>query len=97
MPSAELDRRMRAADVVIGHSGTGTALAALSAGKVPILSPRSVEHGEHVDRHQYDLAAFLADRGLAVVREPDQITPADLDTARRWRATLAPDLAPVSL
>jgi UDP-N-acetylglucosamine transferase subunit ALG13 len=97
VPSSQLDERMRAADVVIGHAGTGTALAALSAGKVPILSPRSVDHGEHIDRHQQDLAAFLGDRGLAIVREPDQITAADLDTARRWRATLASDLAPVSL
>lgn len=97
LPSSELARAMEQADVVIGHAGTGTALAALAAGKVPILAPRSVAHGEHIDSHQRDLSSFLAERGLAVVREPDALTRSDLDTARRWRATLKHDLSPVSL
>ena len=97
LPSADLNRALQQADVVIGHAGTGTALAALAAGKVPILSPRSVSHGEHIDGHQRDLSDFLADRGLALVREPDALTASDLDTARRWRATLTHDLSPVSL
>ena len=41
-------------------------------------SPRSVEHGEHIDSHQDDLAAFLSERGLAVVRQADEITYDDL-------------------
>ena len=36
--SATLSAELTAADVVIGHAGTGTALAALSAGKVPVLA-----------------------------------------------------------
>ncbi|MEZ3159174.1 glycosyltransferase [Microbacterium sp. BWT-B31] len=95
LPQAALSARMAEADVVIGHAGTGTALAALAAGKVPILSPRSVAHGEHVDGHQHDLAGFLAERGLAVVREPDQISADDLDLARRWHAVAASGLPPV--
>ena len=82
---------------MIGHAGTGTALAALSAGKVPVLAPRSIAHGEHIDAHQDDLAAFLAERGLAVVRQPDAITSDDLREASRWRVTRRDDLDPVSI
>ena len=97
VPSAVLSAELEAADVVIGHAGTGTALAALSAGKVPVLAPRSVGHGEHVDGHQDDLAAFLAERGLAIVRPADAITAEDLQEASRWRVTRRDDLAPVSI
>ncbi|MBT2498944.1 hypothetical protein J7E25_07530 [Agromyces sp. ISL-38] len=95
VPSATLSAELGAADVVIGHAGTGTALAALIAGKVPVLSPRSVHHGEHIDSHQDDLAAFLAERGLAVVRPADAITPDDLREASSWRVTRRDDLEPV--
>ena len=95
--SATLSAELAAADVVIGHAGTGTALAALSAGKVPVLSPRSVEHGEHIDSHQDDLAAFLSERGLAVVRQADEITYDDLREASRWRVSRRDDLAPVTI
>lgn len=97
VPSARLSAELEAADVVIGHAGTGTALAALAAGKVPVLAPRSVEHGEHVDSHQDDLAAFLADRGLAVIRPADEITEDDLREASRWRVTRRDDLEPVAI
>jgi UDP-N-acetylglucosamine transferase subunit ALG13 len=97
VPSATLSSELAAADVVIGHAGTGTALAALSAGKVPVLAPRSVAHGEHVDSHQEDLAAFLAERGLAIVRSADEITLDDLREASRWRVTRRDDLEPVTM
>ncbi|MFD4422589.1 glycosyltransferase [Agromyces sp. NPDC058484] len=95
--SAVLSAELAAADVVIGHAGTGTALAALSAGKVPVLAPRSVAHGEHVDSHQDDLAAFLAERGLAVIRPADEINVDDLREASRWRVTRRDDLEPVAI
>ncbi|ANJ26290.1 glycosyltransferase [Agromyces aureus] len=97
VPSAVLSAELEQADVVIGHAGTGTALAALSAGKVPVLAARSVGHGEHVDAHQDDLAAFLAERGLAIVRPADEITLDDLVEASRWRVTRRDDLEPVSI
>ena len=95
--SATLSAELTAADVVIGHAGTGTALAALSAGKVPVLAARSVDHGEHIDSHQDDLAAFLAERGLAVVCPADDITYDDLREASRWRVSRRDDLEPVAI
>jgi UDP-N-acetylglucosamine--N-acetylmuramyl-(pentapeptide) pyrophosphoryl-undecaprenol N-acetylglucosamine transferase len=62
-----------------------------------VLSPRSVEHGEHIDSHQDDLAAFLSERGLAVVRQADEITFDDLREASRWRVSRRDDLAPVTI
>jgi UDP-N-acetylglucosamine--N-acetylmuramyl-(pentapeptide) pyrophosphoryl-undecaprenol N-acetylglucosamine transferase len=97
LSSARLSAEIEAADVVIGHAGTGTALAALIAGKVPLLAARSVSHGEHIDSHQDELAAFLTERGLAVVRSADGITADDLREAARWKVTLRDDLAPVSI
>lgn len=70
----ELERAMREADVVIAHAGVGTALTALSAGKCPVLLPRRKMHGEHVDDHQLDIAAALADRGLAVVADAGEVS-----------------------
>lgn len=97
VPTERLAAELAAADVVIGHAGTGTALAALCAGRVPVLAARSAARGEHIDDHQSDLAGFLAERGLAIVRPAGQITIEDLREAARWRVELRHDLDPVSI
>src|SRR4051812_14706754 len=81
MPAAQLFDKMAAADVVIAHAGTGSALAALQAGRLPVLAPRRPEFNEHVDSHQAEIAGMLADRHLAIVREADSITKEDLYSA----------------
>ncbi|MCK6068103.1 MULTISPECIES: glycosyltransferase [Microbacterium] len=97
IPSHELQRAMREADVVIGHAGTGTALAALSAGKLPLLVPRRVIHGEHVDAHQEDLARALQGRGLAVVREADAVSLSDLVEVSQYAVQSADSPSEVDL
>lgn len=79
--STELRRAILAADVVISHAGTGSALTALELGKIPVLAPRSAGHGEHVDDHQYEIAKQLSKRGLAVVAEPAELDYGHLRTA----------------
>lgn len=66
------------ADIVIAHAGVGSALTALAAGLRPLLAPRSAGLGEAGDDHQGQLAAELQRRGLAVHREPHDITLDDL-------------------
>src|SRR4029078_6929114 len=66
IPERELIDAMREADVVVAHAGVGTALAALEVGKCPVLVPRRLAHGEHVDDHQTQIAEALARRGRAV-------------------------------
>jgi UDP-N-acetylglucosamine transferase subunit ALG13 len=83
--AAELEKALRQADVVIAHAGTGSALAALEAGKCPVLVPRQAEHGEHIDDHQWDTAAELERRGLAVVSGVEALTLEDLRRAQARR------------
>lgn len=72
---------MRRADVVVAHAGTGSALAALDAGRCPVLIPRERAHGEHIDDHQRQIAAELELRGLAIHRSVESLTYADLEQA----------------
>jgi UDP-N-acetylglucosamine--N-acetylmuramyl-(pentapeptide) pyrophosphoryl-undecaprenol N-acetylglucosamine transferase len=78
IPERDLIHAMREADVVVAHAGVGTALAALEAGKCPVLVPRRLAHGEHVDDHQTQIALELARRGLSVSVEADALTRDDL-------------------
>lgn len=71
----ELEAAMDSADVVVAHAGTGTALTTFEHGRCPVLVPRRAEHAEHVDDHQVGTARALADRGLALYAEVDQLTP----------------------
>jgi UDP-N-acetylglucosamine--N-acetylmuramyl-(pentapeptide) pyrophosphoryl-undecaprenol N-acetylglucosamine transferase len=90
IPERELTDAMRDADVVVAHAGVGTALAALEVGKCPVLVPRRLAHGEHVDDHQIQIARELARRGLSVSVDADALTRDDLlDAAGRAVTTVA--------
>jgi len=65
LPAHELRDAMSAADLVICHAGTGSALTALEAGHLPVLVPRQQKHGEHIDDHQVQIATELHKLGLA--------------------------------
>jgi UDP-N-acetylglucosamine transferase subunit ALG13 len=64
MGESELQRLMGKADVVIAHAGAGSAMAALQAGRQPILIPRLARYGEMVDDHQLLIGSALARKGL---------------------------------
>lgn len=66
VPHEEMLEAIRKADVVVSHSGTGSAMSAMEQGKHPILVPRLARFGEHVDDHQIQIAGELDDRGLAI-------------------------------
>jgi UDP-N-acetylglucosamine transferase subunit ALG13 len=97
LPAAQLREEIANADIVISHAGTGSILTALSLGKRPVVVPRRAAHGEHVDGHQDDLAAYVADAGLATVLEADAVTLDDLEESRRWHVLTAEDLERVAL
>lgn len=92
LPSDVLRRAMAAADVVITHAGVGSALAALSVGRIPVLLTRSAAHGEHVDDHQAEFARRLAAAGLAIATDPDSLEPLHLLRASRLQAVATADL-----
>ncbi len=81
VPAPELEAAMQAADVVIAHAGTGTALTAFELGRCPVLVPRRARYDEHVDDHQVPTAVSLAARGLALHAEVEEITEQLLRTA----------------
>jgi UDP-N-acetylglucosamine transferase subunit ALG13 len=61
------------ADLCISHSGVGSAMQVMDLGRAPLLVPRRRERNEHVDDHQQQIARELAERGLAVAAEADEI------------------------
>lgn len=75
VPADRLRAAIANADLVVAHAGTGSSLQILDAGRVPLLLPRSASHGEHIDDHQALIARELTDRGLAVVADPDDLSP----------------------
>ncbi len=81
VPAQELEAAMVAADVVVAHAGTGTALTAFELGRCPVLVPRRVGHAEHIDDHQVGTARALSARGLALYTEVEQLTPEVLHEA----------------
>jgi UDP-N-acetylglucosamine transferase subunit ALG13 len=81
LPWADLSVAMKEADVVVAHTGIGSAIDAMEAGKCPVLVPREARHGEHIDDHQRQIAAELAARRLAVYRSVEELTMADLREA----------------
>lgn len=74
IPSGELRAAIAEADVVVSHSGTGSALTAFELGKVPVLLPREARFGEHIDDHQALTAMEMTRRGLAVATPVDQLS-----------------------
>ena len=74
LPSADLADAMSAADLVVAHAGVGSALAALQAGRAPLLIPRRKHYGEHVDDHQIQIARHLMQRGISVSCEANDLS-----------------------
>lgn len=97
VPNAELRAAINSADLVVAHSGIGSAITALELGRRPVLVPRRPQYGEHVDDHQELIARELAGRGIAVSREADELTADDLMRAARGRVAESSALGPFKL
>lgn len=97
LASSDLDRAMATADVVISHAGTGSALAALEAGKCPVLVARRKAYGEHVDDHQAEVAKMLADRGLAISCSVEELSLDLMERAARRRISVVEEPPPFIL
>lgn len=94
---AELRAAFRAADVVVVHAGVGAALEALDAGRRPLVVPRLKRFGEHVDDHQLEVAHELERRGLAIVRDVEDLGRDDLAAAAAGGVAAAADPPPLDL
>ncbi|MFT4109069.1 glycosyltransferase [Propionicimonas sp.] len=91
LPAEELRAAISASDLVVMHAGVGSVLVALDEGKVPVILPRRQHHKEMVDDHQTEIAAVLADRGLAITVDPDELTAEHLSRAAGLAARRRPE------
>jgi UDP-N-acetylglucosamine transferase subunit ALG13 len=57
---------MACADLVICHAGVGTVMSALRLGRTPVVMPRLMDRGEHVDDHQLQITRALASRNYVI-------------------------------
>lgn len=73
MTDSEFKEAAANADVVITHAGAGTVANLLETGIVPVVVPRRSKRREHVDDHQTQIAQLLKHRGIAVVREVEDL------------------------
>jgi UDP-N-acetylglucosamine--N-acetylmuramyl-(pentapeptide) pyrophosphoryl-undecaprenol N-acetylglucosamine transferase len=97
IPGAEFDAEVAAADVVVAHAGTGSALAALRHGKCPVLIPRECARGEHVDDHQRQIGEELHARHLGVLCPVGSLSWDQIELAASRRTGPAPAPPPILL
>ncbi len=62
----EFIKRIKQADLVIGHAGAGNIISVLTQKKPLVIVPRKVELKEHTDSHQTELAKILAKEGKCI-------------------------------
>ncbi len=69
----EMIERMKRADIVITHGGTGSIMLVLYSGKIPVVVPRQKRYGEHIDDHQVRFCEKMEGKGklLAVYETGD--------------------------
>nr|WP_231712941.1 glycosyltransferase [Arthrobacter sp. zg-Y820] len=65
MDATQFDTQVECSDVVITHSGVGSAMRIMDLGKTPVMVTRLKKFGEHVDDHQEQITRELTRRGLA--------------------------------
>jgi UDP-N-acetylglucosamine transferase subunit ALG13 len=63
LPYEEMAERILRAEIIVSHAGVGSFLMCLEMGKTPILFPRRVEFGEHVDDHQMEFMEKMVYEG----------------------------------
>lgn len=74
MDKKEFDAAIQRADVVIAHSGVGTIITTIHAGKPIVVFPRLAKYKEHVDDHQLDIArAFEKKKYVLCCYEGDNL------------------------
>jgi len=71
------------ADVIIVHAGAGSVINAIRSGTVPIVMPRKVEFGEHVDDHQVEFTNELLKLNKVIVANNDSELRAAVEEVKR--------------
>ncbi len=62
----EMLKRIREADIVITHGGTGSIMLALYDDKIPVVMPRQKQYREHIDDHQLIFCRTMEAKGKLI-------------------------------
>lgn len=74
IPYEEMVKNVEQARIVITHGGPASFIMPLQMGKVPIVVPRQLQYGEHVNDHQVEFTKALEDRyGNIIVVEHTEL------------------------
>ncbi len=63
----EMDEMIKSARIIITHGGPATFIAPLRMGKIPVVIPRQIQYGEHVNNHQVEFVKELSDRKGSII------------------------------
>lgn len=56
---SEMKKKISDARIVITHGGPSSFIEVLNQKKIPIVVPRQVKYGEHINNHQVDFVKFI--------------------------------------
>lgn len=88
-------QHVQQAELLILHAGAGSVIHAVQAGKVPVVMPRRVALGEHVNDHQLQFARMLAEnKKIVLAEDPSSLLVAAQEALRRQRSGTAESAVP---
>lgn len=67
IPYEEMVKNVEQARIVITHGGPASFIMPLQMGKVPIVVPRQLQYGEHVNDHQVEFANAVSERMRTII------------------------------
>jgi UDP-N-acetylglucosamine transferase subunit ALG13 len=77
----EFSRMVEQAELLVMHAGAGSVIHAIHAGKLPVVMPRRVRYGEHIDDHQLEFSHALASMNRVILAEEPEDLPAAVSNA----------------
>lgn len=100
MDMETFSKHVREARIVICHAGAGSLSHVINTGKTPVVVPRRLKYGEHIDDHQMELLQAFAARELlvpayevselpAAIREAAARPPLKVDLGEKGRRMVA--------
>ncbi len=81
MDMEEFGRHISEARIVICHAGAGSLSHVIGTGKTPVVVPRRLKYGEHIDDHQMELLEAFASKKLLVPAYEVEDLPAAIKEA----------------
>ena len=77
----EMEYYIDNAEKIVTHGGPATFMKVISKGKIPIVVPRLLEHGEHVNNHQLEFAREVKKKNYGIeIIEDISMLPQILNT-----------------